>query len=85
MVPYWVKVAKLASLELMFHVAVKDDIAWDHIETEMQKRGVALADDVHPLDLCEITVRGIERGQKKHTRSSWRLDGTSGWLLLSKC
>ena len=27
----WVKVAELASLELMFRVAVKDDIAWDHV------------------------------------------------------
>ena len=27
----WVKVAELASLESMFHVAVKDDIAWDHV------------------------------------------------------
>ena len=44
----------------MFHVAVKNDITWDHVETEMQKRFVALAEDVHPLDLCMITPRDLD-------------------------
>ena len=60
----WVKVAKLASLELMLHVAVKDDIVWDCIETEMEKRGVALPDTVHPIDLCEINLRGLGNATK---------------------
>mmetsp|Transcript_18978 Transcript_18978/g.34978 ORF Transcript_18978/g.34978 Transcript_18978/m.34978 type:complete len:213 (+) Transcript_18978:428-1066(+) len=57
----WAMVPELASLELMFHLVTECDFAWDHIELEMQKRGVELPEFVHPMDLCTMTPRDISR------------------------
>ena len=57
----WAMVPELASLELMFYLVIKCDFAWDHIEVEMQKRGVELPEFVHPMDLCTMTPRDISR------------------------
>ena len=60
----WVKVVDLASIELMFHLACSKDIAWDHIESEMAKRGVVLPETLNQLDLCWMTTRDLCKVQQ---------------------
>ena len=60
----WVMVPELASLELMFHLVMRCDLAWDHVEMEMQKRGAALPESIHPLDLCPMNKRDISNSMK---------------------
>ena len=57
-------VPELASIELKFHLVTDCDFAWDHVEGEMQKRGVLLPETVHPLDLCPMSNRDISNAMK---------------------
>ena len=60
----WVSIPELASLELMFVLATKYDVVLDCIEVEMEKRGVALPESVHPLDLYPMSQRDLSNVMK---------------------
>lgn len=63
---------------------LKDDTTWDHSETEMQKRGVALPDSAHPLDLCLMTPWDIDNARKiTYAVCANLLDHLGGYFCLN--
>ena len=52
-------VTELASLELMFHLAKKEDFAWDQISDVMRQRNVKLPATLHSLDICDLSLKNI--------------------------
>ena len=60
----WAMVQELASLELIFDLVTTCDFAWDHVEMEMTRSGVALSETIHPLDLCPMSNQDISNAIK---------------------
>ena len=79
----WVMVPELASLELMFHLLTRCDLAWYQVEYAMQERGFSLPETVHQLDLCTMSKRDIFNGKKKKHRTGWFI-WLFRWLLYPK-
>ena len=58
----WVIFPDLESLELMFHLVTRCDLAWDQGEDAMQERGFSLLETVHQWYLCTMSKRDIFNG-----------------------
>ena len=77
----WVMVPELASLELMFHLVTKFDIALGHVKIEMQKMVVVLPKSIHRLDLCPINKWDISNAMQ-NINNDWDdlLDHLGGYF-----
>ena len=71
----WDKVTELASLELLFHLHMREDIAWDSLESEMKKMGVDLPITFDPNELCTMSKTNINNVRKNisEARTDWEL------------
>jgi len=57
----WDIVLELASLELLFEIHVKDDIVWDCLKAEFEKKDVDMPTIFLPQELCPLSKRYISR------------------------
>jgi len=71
----WDMFTELASLELLFHLHMTDDISWDCLEIEMKKKGVDLPRTFDPSELRAMTKTNIYNARKNISaaREDWEL------------
>ena len=49
----------LASLEILFEMTVRDDLAWDTVEGKMLSKGVGMPSTFQPIERCLMTKLDI--------------------------
>ena len=57
-------VTNLALLELLFYLEMKDDIAWDALDGDMEKQDINMPTTFEPIELCAMSDKNKSNARK---------------------
>ena len=61
---FWDMTPELASIELMFELVMRDNLAWDAVEDAMKSRDVDMPSNFQPEELCTMTKQDMVNARK---------------------